>query len=121
MCAVQLKDREDLRTLCICIILEISSLLSKKFMLRLGLNETMDQSVIENSVRRYGNVLRREDGHVLRRALDFEVEGQRRKWRPERTWKKQVVVECKGCFKQGRCYLSIKVELLVMVLLLLLY
>ena len=30
-----------------------------------------------NSVRWYGHVLRREDGLMLRRALDFEVEGQR--------------------------------------------
>ena len=29
-------------------------------------------------------------GHVLRRALDFEVEGQRKKGRPKRTWRKQV-------------------------------
>ena len=41
----------------------------------LGLNETKDQLAIANSVRWYGHVLRREDGHVLRRALDFEVEG----------------------------------------------
>ena len=32
----------------------------------------------------------REDGHVLRRALDFEVEGQRKKGRLKRTWKRQV-------------------------------
>ena len=43
-----------------------------------------------NSVRWYGHVLRREDGHILRRALDFEVEGQRKKGRPKGTWKKQV-------------------------------
>ena len=30
-----------------------------------------------NSVHWYGHVLRREDGHVLRRALDFEVEGHK--------------------------------------------
>ena len=30
-----------------------------------------------NSAHWYGHVLRREDDHVLRRALDFEVEGQR--------------------------------------------
>ena len=29
---------------------------------------------------------RREDGHVLRRALDFEVEAQRKKGRLKRTW-----------------------------------
>ena len=56
----------------------------------LGLMETMDQLAMENSVRWYGHVLRREDGHVLRRAYDFEVEGQRKKGRQKRTWKKQV-------------------------------
>ena len=45
------------------------------------------------SVRWYGLVLRLEDDHVLRRVLDFEVEGQRRKWRPRRTLKKQVEEE----------------------------
>ena len=43
-----------------------------------------------NSVCWHGHVLRREYGHVLRRALDFEVEGQRKKGRSKRTWKKQV-------------------------------
>ena len=41
-----------------------------------------------NSVRWYAHVLR-EDGHVLRRALDLEVEGQRKKWRMKRKWKNQ--------------------------------
>ena len=41
----------------------------------------------------YSRVLRIEDGHVLRRAFDFEVEGQRKKGRPERTWKKHVETE----------------------------
>ena len=35
-----------------------------------------------NSVRWYG--------HVLRRALDFVFEGQRKIGRPKKTWKKQV-------------------------------
>ena len=39
---------------------------------------------------RFCHVLRREDGHVLRRALEFEVVGQRKKGRPNRTWRKQV-------------------------------
>ena len=41
----------------------------------------------------YGHVLRREDGHVLRRALDLEVEDQRKKGRLNKTWKKQVEEE----------------------------
>ena len=59
----------------------------------LGLKETMDQLTMANSVRWSGHVLRREDGHVLRRALDFEVEGQRKKGRLNRTWLKQVEEE----------------------------
>ena len=46
-----------------------------------------------NSVRWYNHVLRREHGHVLRRALDFEVEGQRMKGRLKMTRKKQVEEE----------------------------
>ena len=41
----------------------------------LGLNETIDQLAMANSDRWYGHVLRREDGHVVRRSLYFEVEG----------------------------------------------
>ena len=35
----------------------------------LGLNGTMDQLSMANSVHCYGHVLRREDGHVLRLVL----------------------------------------------------
>ena len=38
-------------------------------------------------------MLRREDSDVLIRALGFEVEGQRKKRRLRRTWKKQVEEE----------------------------
>ena len=31
--------------------------------------------------------------NILRRALEFVVEGQRKKWRLKRTWKKQVEEE----------------------------
>ena len=30
----------------------------------------------------------KEDGHVLRRALEFEVDGEIKKWRPTQTWRK---------------------------------
>ena len=59
-------------------------------MLMLGLSGTIDQLAMANSVRWYGHVLRRKDGHALRRELDFEVEGQRKKGRPKRRWKKLV-------------------------------
>ena len=77
ICVVQLKDRKR----------------SANLMFILGLNETMDQLAMASSVRWYVHVLRREDGHVLRRPLDFEVESQRKKGRLKRTWEKQVEEE----------------------------
>ena len=59
----------------------------------LRLNEAIDQMSMANSVRWYGHVLRKEDGNALRKALYFEVEGQRKKGRRKRTWKKQVKEE----------------------------
>ena len=44
----------------------------------LGLNETVAQMAKANRVRWYGHVLRRDDGHALRKACEFEVKG---KWR----------------------------------------
>ena len=40
----------------------------------LCLSESMGQLTMASSVLWYGNVLKREDGHVLGRVLDFEVE-----------------------------------------------
>ena len=39
-------------------------------------------------------MFRREDSYVLRRALDFEVEGQRKKERRKSIWNKKVEEEC---------------------------
>ena len=63
---------------------------------------------IYNSVRYYGHVLRREDGHVSRRALDFELEGQRKKGRLLWTWKRQVEEENVkiGLRREDALYLS---------------
>ena len=71
MCEVQFKERKG----------------SKDLMLLLNLNETMDQLAVENGVHLYGYAVRMEDGHVIRRALDIEVEGQRKKGRPKRNGK----------------------------------
>ena len=48
---------------------------------------------IANSVNWYGHVLRRVDDHIIRKALDFEVEGQRKKGRPRRMLTMQVEEE----------------------------
>ena len=52
MCGVQLTDRK----------------ISKDLMFVLGLNETLGQLVMANCVHWDGRVLRRDDGHVLRKA-----------------------------------------------------
>ena len=64
----------------------------------LGLNKAIDQLSTANSV--CSIALRREDGHVLRGAFEFEVEGQR---------KKVIGRKCEGWFEKGRCSLPIKV------------
>ena len=84
-------ERSKVREMCGIQLNDIKRSMDLIFML--GLKETMDQLDMANSVRWYGHVLRREDGHVLRRALYFEVGGQRKKGRSKRTWKKQVEEE----------------------------
>ena len=41
-------------------------------------------------------VLRRDDGHVLRKALEFEVKGKRKQGWPKKTWKTQVEKDSKS-------------------------
>ena len=74
MCGAQLRNKK----------------ISTDLMFMLGLKETTDQLAMANSVCWYGHKLRRDDGHILRRALDFEVEGKWKKGRPSSTLKKKV-------------------------------
>ena len=74
MSGVQLKDRNKYTDL----------------MFMFDLNETINHLAMAKGINWYGHVLRRMDGHVMRRALDFEVEGQMKKRRLKRTWKKQA-------------------------------
>ena len=45
----------------------------------LGLNDTIDKFAMAHSVCWYVHVLNSDDRHVLRRAFNFEIEGQRKK------------------------------------------
>ena len=53
----------------------------------LGLKDTVVQIAKANGVRWYGHVLRRDDGHVSRKTLEFEVKGKRKRGRPKKTEK----------------------------------
>ena len=44
----------------------------------LGLKETVVQMGKVNGVRWYEHVLKRDDGHVLRKALEFEIKSKRK-------------------------------------------
>ena len=69
---------------------------TKDLMEMLGLKETAVQMAKANGVRWFGHVLRRDDGYVLRNALDFEVRAKRKRGRPKKTWKMQVEKESKS-------------------------
>ena len=62
----------------------------------LGLKKTVVQMAKANGVRWYGHVLRRDDGHVLRKVFEFEVKGKRKRGQPKKTWKTQVEKESKS-------------------------
>lgn len=47
-------------------------------------------------MQRYRYVLRRDEGHVLRRVLQFEVNGLQKRGRPKKIWRGKVEEESKG-------------------------
>ena len=51
---------------------------TKDLMEMLRLKETVVQMAKASGVKWYGHVLRRDDGHVLRKALEFEVKGEKK-------------------------------------------
>ena len=67
---------------------------TEDLMQMLGLKKTVVQMAKANGVRWYGHALRRDDGHVLRKALEFEV---------GRTTK-EVVEDASGEGEQERCF-----------------
>ena len=75
MCGVPLKDTK----------------ISMDIILMLDLTEAKDQLAIASSVRWFGHVLRREDGHVLRWVLSFE--GQRKKREDEEDVGKNIYLD----------------------------
>ena len=66
----------------------------------MGLSETIHKLAMANSVRQYG--------HVVRRALDFEIESEReaKEDMEKAGWGRKY----EGWFEKGRCTLPIKVE-----------
>ena len=65
-----------------------SKLMEKKraedLMKMLGLKETVVRMAKANGARWYRHVSRRDDGHVLRKVLEFEEKGKRKRGQPQR-------------------------------------
>ena len=55
-------------------------------------------------------MLKRDGGHVLRKELDFEVDGQRKKGRLRGHGRSRLRKKVEGWFEHGRCALPIKLD-----------
>ena len=55
----------------------------------LGANQTIDKMAKASGVRWLGHILRKEDCDAVRNALEFNVEGRRKRGPSKRTWRKQ--------------------------------
>ena len=93
MAIVRKSERAMVRAMCGAKLMEKKR--TEDLMEMLGLKETAVQMAKANGVRWYGHVLRRDDGDVLRKALEFEVRGKRKPGQPKKTWKMQVEKESK--------------------------
>ena len=90
MCGVKLLDRRN----------------SEELMDTLGVKEFLNRMAKASSMRWYGHVLKKEDEHVIVKALNLKrVSGSRGRGRPKQTWKKQVDNEMKknGLGKEDAC------------------
>ena len=76
-------EREMVRAMCGAKLMEKKR--TEDLMEMLGFKETAVQVAKANGVRWYGHVLRRDVGHVLRKALEFEVKGKRKRGRTKKT------------------------------------
>ena len=88
MAILRRTERTIVRAMCGAKLIEKKR--TEDLMEMLGLKETVVQMANANGVRWYKHVLRRDDWHVLRKALEFEVKGKRKQGRPNKTWKTQV-------------------------------
>ena len=74
MCGVKLVDRKNMK--------ELTEML--------GLKETLDRMAKANGVRWYGHVIRRDDDNILKKAIMFKVNKQRKREWSKVTWRRQV-------------------------------
>ena len=94
MAILRRTERAMVRTMCGAKLMEEKR--TEDLMEMLGLKERVVQMAKAIGVGWYGHVLRRDGGHILRKALEFEIRGKRKRGRPKTTWKMQVEKESKS-------------------------
>ena len=62
---------------------------------RLGLKDTIVETVRQGSLRRLGNVLRKSDDECVKQAWNFEVEGGKGRGRPKMCWNGMMEKQCR--------------------------
>jgi len=80
MCNVKTKDRVP----------------SKELRERLGIDDMILMLLQQNRLRRYGHVLRKEGTDLVKKCMEYEVEGSRPRGRPKRTWTQVVQKDCQA-------------------------
>jgi len=60
---------------------------------KLGIDDTI-LILMQNRLRRYGYMLRKEETDWVKKFLEYEVEGSRPRGRPQRTWREIVQKDC---------------------------
>jgi len=73
MCGVKLKDR----------------LPSKELRERLGIDD-IALVLQQNTLRWYGHVLRKDDDDLVKKCMEYEIQGSRPRGRTKRTWREVV-------------------------------
>ena len=69
---------------------EISGKNNEELIKMLGLEEILDKMAKINGVLWHGQVVRRDDDNVLKKALMLEVNGQRNRGRPKQIWRSKL-------------------------------
>ena len=82
MAILRRTERAMVRAMCGAKLMEKKR--TEDLMEMLGLKETVVQMATANGVRWYRHVLRRDDGHFLRKALEFEEKGKRKQGQPKK-------------------------------------
>ena len=91
MAILNLTERARVRAMCGAKRVEKKR--AEDLMEMLGLKQVVVLMAKANGVIWYGLVLKRDDGHVSRKALELEVKGKRKRVWPKKTWKMQVEKE----------------------------